>query len=113
CSRPAESPRIAPSPRTPDTAGARAGRTTRRRRPNPSPSARGTTAAFSSAVQVVLQNDGGSRRVELLFSLPPVAFVHCQTTFGFSTRQAFVCRDNPQRRPCPQRVDERLHARCR
>lgn len=41
-------------------------------------------------IQVVLQDDGCGRRIEVGLALAPIALVHRQTAFGFITRQALI-----------------------
>ena len=43
-------------------------------------------------VQVVLENNGGGGGIEPRLPIPPVLDPHCQTAFGFSTREALVLK---------------------
>ena len=47
------------------------------------------------AIQILLQDDGRRRRIDLA-SVSPVAFQHAQSTLGLTARQPFVCGHDGQ-----------------
>src|SRR5438045_658854 len=63
------------------------------------------------SIQVVLQDDRGSSRVEPGLPLPPVTLADCQAAFGFAAREPLVFRRNRERRTHFQRGDECADAR--
>src|SRR5262245_37608744 len=63
------------------------------------------------AVEIVLQDDRGRRRVETGLACPPVLFASRQATLGLDARQALVLENDRQRCPAAKCLRERLDAR--
>ena len=64
-----------------------------------------------ASVEIVLQNDGGSRRVQLCLACPPISLVHREPSFRFMTAQPFVLQHDRHRNVPSKAVRELLDLR--
>src|SRR5437899_4547627 len=65
-----------------------------------------TSLCPSFSVEVILQDDRGRGRVELLFALPPITLADREAALGLAARQSLVFRGNGDRGAGRQRRDE-------
>src|SRR5438874_7210687 len=56
-----------------------------------------TSLCPSFSVEVILQDDRGRGRVELLFALPPITLADREAALGLAARQSLVFRGNGDR----------------